>query len=556
MRFFSGKRAFLELLRQEGVEFIFGNPGTTELPLMDAMVHEEGIRYVLGLHEGVVLSMADGYAQASGKVGVVNLHAGPGLGNAMGMLYDAMRAGSPLLVTAGQHDQRFTFTEPVLWADLPGMARPLVKWSGEVNRLDDLPRAVHRAVKVAMTPPTGPVFLSIPADVLMAEGEIELGHATRVAPRFRADAEAVALTVDHLLEARRPVLIAGDAVSQSDALAEMVDLAETLGAPVFFEGAASTASFPATHPLCAGSMSRLVPALRKALERYDVLFSVGGELFTLSLPSDIAPVPPGLTMIHMDNDPWEIGKNYPAAIGLQGDAKATLPEITAALKSRLDDAGRKRIALRRQETEVEIAASRASLLAQAAKEAPCDPIRPAALMAALGDSIPTEAIVVDESMSSRGRLRELLKSDDARSFFGMRGGGIGWSLAAAVGVKLAQPDRSVVAITGDGSALYSCQALWTAAHEQLRGLVFVILNNGGYRILKQRTRDLGGNASQTGIYPAMDLENPAIDYQALAKTFGLRSCRVTTLEALRTQLAEGLTAAEPWMIEVMMDKAF
>lgn len=552
----SGKRALLELLRQEGVEFIFGNPGTTELPLMDAMVHEHGIRYVLGLHEGAVLSMADGYAQASGKVGVVNLHAGPGLGNAMGMLYDAMRAGSPLLVTAGQHDQRFTFTEPVLWADLPGMARPLVKWSGEVNRFADLPRAVHRAVKVAMTPPTGPVFLSIPADVLMTEDEIELGHATRIAPRFRADAEAVAKVVDHLLAAKRPVLIAGDAISQSDALSEMVELAETLGAPVFFEGAASTASFPATHPLCAGTMGRLVPALRKALERYDVLFSVGGELFTLSLPSDIDPVPPGLTMIHMDNDPWEIGKNYPAAIGLQGDAKATLPEITAALRARLDEAGTKRAATRRQEAEAEIAASRASLHAVAAAEASSDQIRPTALMAALGDAIPTEAVVIDESMSSRGRLRELLKSDDARSFFGMRGGGIGWSLPAAVGAKLAQPSRPVVAITGDGSALYSCQALWTAAHEQLAGLVFVILNNGGYRILKQRTRDLGGNAAQTGIYPAMDLVNPAVDYQLLAKTFGLRACRVATLDALRTELAAGIAGTQPVMIEVMLDKAF
>ena len=177
----SGKRALLELLKQEGVEFIFGNPGTTELPLMDALAVEDELRYVLALQEAAVMAMADGYAQASGKLAVVSLHVTPGLGNAMGMLYDAQKAGSPILVTAGQHDQGFNVTEPILWADLPTIARPLVKWSSEVHRLADLPRLVHRAAKTALAPPTGPVFLSLPADVLKAEGEIDLGAPTRVA---------------------------------------------------------------------------------------------------------------------------------------------------------------------------------------------------------------------------------------------------------------------------------------------------------------------------------------------------------------------------------------
>src|SRR6204780_3560583 len=165
----SGKRAFLELLKQEGVDIIFGNPGTTELPLMDALAADDEMRYVLALQEAVVIGMADGYAQASGKLAVVNLHVTPGLGNAMGMLYDAQKAGAPILVTAGQHDQDFNATEPILWADLPTLARPLVKWSAEVQRLADLPRMVHRAAKTAQAPPSGPVFLSLPADVLKEE---------------------------------------------------------------------------------------------------------------------------------------------------------------------------------------------------------------------------------------------------------------------------------------------------------------------------------------------------------------------------------------------------
>src|ERR1700689_3004055 len=165
----SGKRAFLELLKQEGVEIIFGNPGTTELPLMDALAVEDDLRYVLALQEAAVMSMADGYAQASGKLAVVSLHVTPGLGNAMGMLYDAQKAGAPILVTAGQHDQDFSVAEPILWADLPTIARPLVKWSAEVHRLAELPRMVHRAAKTAQAPPSGPVFLSLPADVLKEE---------------------------------------------------------------------------------------------------------------------------------------------------------------------------------------------------------------------------------------------------------------------------------------------------------------------------------------------------------------------------------------------------
>ena len=183
----SGKRAFLDLLKQEGVEMMFGNPGTTELPLMDAFATENELRYLLGLQEAAVMAMADGYAQASGKLAVVNLHVAPGLGNAMGMLYDAQKAGSPILVTAGQHEQSFTATEPILWADLPTIARPLVKWSSEVHRLADLPRLVHRAAKTALAPPTGPVFLSLPGDILRADADIDLPAPTRVAPRLRGD---------------------------------------------------------------------------------------------------------------------------------------------------------------------------------------------------------------------------------------------------------------------------------------------------------------------------------------------------------------------------------
>jgi benzoylformate decarboxylase len=276
----SGKRAFLDLLKQEGVEVMFGNPGTTELPLMDAFATENELRYMLGLQEATVMAMADGYAQASGKLGVVNLHVAPGLGNAMGMLYDAQKAGTPILVTAGQHEQSFNTTEPILWADLPTIARPLVKWAAEVHRLEDLPRLVHRAVKTALAPPTGPVFLSLPGDILRADADIDLLAPTRVAPRLRGDRDAVEAAAKILASAESPLIMAGDAVAQSRAHAELVELAELLGAPVHGIRAqhcfASRIPCFAHGPACAGSQD---------LDQHDVLFSVGGDLFTLSLPS-------------------------------------------------------------------------------------------------------------------------------------------------------------------------------------------------------------------------------------------------------------------------------
>jgi benzoylformate decarboxylase len=422
----SGKRAFLELLKQEGVEFIFGNPGTTELPLMDALAVETGLRYVLGLQEAAVVAMADGYAQASGRLAVANVHVAPGLGNALGMLYDAQKAQAPILLTAGQHDQSFTFSEPILWADLPTIARPFVKWSAEVRRIEDLPRAVHRAAKTALAPPTGPVFLALPADVLNDEADLELGAPTRIAAGLRGDAAAIAEAAAMLALAERPLIIAGDAVAQRRAHAELAALAELLGAPVFAEGIANTASFPASHPLYRGAMVRLAPAIRAVLQQYDLLLSVGGDLFTLSLPSDVDPVPLGLPIIHLDVDPWEIGKNYAVKPAILGDPKTSLPELTAALAQRMSPQQRARAKLRFDQTRKAIAAEREQLQAKARGEATKTPIRPLALLQAVSEALPPDAVVVEEAVSSGAGLRQLMRSDDPQSLFGLRGGGIGW----------------------------------------------------------------------------------------------------------------------------------
>ena len=555
MPLMSGKRAFLELLRQEGADVIFGNPGTTELPLMDALAVETTPRYVLALQESAVMAMAGGYAQASGRLTAVNIHVAPGLGNAMGMLYDAQKAGAPLLVTAGQHDQSFAVTEPILWAELPEIARPFVKWASEVRRLADLPRLLHRAAKTALAPPTGPVFLSIPADILNAEAEIDLGRPTRIGARLRGDAAAIAAAAKLLAAAERPVILAGDGAAQSGAVAELVQLAETIGAPVHLEGMDNSAPFPSSHPLFRGPITRLAPQIRKTLAQHDLLLSVGGDLLTMSLPSEIEAIPPELTIIHLDGDPWQLGKNYPAAVAILADPKAALPELTAAVAAAMSEPAKGEAERRRSALEAAATTERLALKTRAQAEAGKLPIRPLALWAAIGEMLPRNTVIVDETLSSGAGLRQLVAGDDAKSFFGMRGGGIGWGLPAAIGVKLALPDRPVLALIGDGSAMFNCQALWTAAHENL-AVIFLILNNGAYRILKQRVNALRGHAAQTGRYVGMDLDKPPIDFTALARSMGVQAERAVTLDEVRKALGAAFAASGPTLIDVAVDPSF
>jgi benzoylformate decarboxylase len=551
----SGKRAFLELLKQEGVEILFGNPGTTELPLMDALAVENELRYVLGLQEATVIGMADGYAQASGKLAVVNLHVTPGLGNAMGMLYDAQKAGSPILVTAGQHHQDFNATEPILWADLPPIARPLVKWSAEVHRLADLPRLVHRAAKTALAPPSGPVFLALPGDILKAEADLDLLAPTRVAAQMRGDPAAVEAAAAILAVAKRPLIIAGDAVARSKAHAELVALAELIGAPVYSELVPSTASFPASHPLYRGAMTRMQGPIRKVLEQYDVLFSAGGDLFTLSLPSDIEPMPSGLTLIHLDTDPWELGKNYPPQVAILGDPKTTLPDITEAVRKAMSSGARGAARERLDAAKAATLAEREALKAKARDMAGQTPVQPLSLLHAIGETLPRDAVVIDETISSGAGIRSLIRSDDPQSFYGLRGGGIGWGLPAALGVKLALPDRPVVALVGDGSAMYTCQALWTAAHERIAA-VFVIFNNSSYRILKQRLHAQRGLAAQVDRFVGMELTDPAIDYVGLARALGIAAERAKTVHEVTDLIAQGIKSDAALLIDVPVDRNY
>ena len=414
---------------------------------------------------------------------------------------------------------------------------------------------VHRACKTALAPPTGPVFLSLPGDILKNEEDIDLMAPTRVAANVRGDRAAIEAAAKVLASAKRPVIMAGDAVAQSRALAELVALAELIGAPVYAELISNTASFPSSHPLFRGAMNRSQTAMRKIFDQHDVLFSVGADLFALSLPSDVAPVSGDLKMVHLDTDPWELGKNFPAEVAILGSPKATLPELTDAIRAAMTPdvakAAQTRLKTASDETRTELD----KLKARAKSLANERPVQALALIHAIGEMLPKDTVVIDESVSSSGGLRQLVRSDDPQSFFGLRGGGIGWGLPASIGVKIALPDRPVLCLSGDGSAMYTIQSLWTAARYKV-GVVFVILNNTSYRILKQRVFAQRGYAAQQDNYVGMELNNPEIDYVGLAKSLGVPAAHASTVHEATDLIAKGLAGSGPMLINVAIAREF
>ncbi len=547
----TGSRIFLSLLKDEGVTHLFGNPGTTELPLMDALKDHSDLTYVLGLQESVVVTMADGFARASGKLAACNVHVAPGLGNAMGAIYNAKFTGAPLLITAGQQEQGHGLTEPLLYDPLVPIAAPLVKWATEITRLEDMPRIVRRAAKIATTPPTGPVFLSLPGDVLNDEKGIDLGKSTRVDAMTRPTEEALASLAARLVKAERPALLVGQEVVTSGAFEEVARLAEVLGAPAYQQTVPYGAHFPSEHPAFMGALSRDQKQVRDILAAHDLLIVAGADVLRMSVWSETDPLPPDLPLIQLGQLDWEMGKNYPAEIAVRADLKATLNALTPILEEaggeQLRAAAPKRIA---SVADRSWSAKRKRRRSSASTKSTVQPVAGDWLMMQVVDALPEDAVVVNEGLTAAGTLLDMLPFRDVNGFHAFASGGIGWAIAAAIGIQLARPERPVVAVIGDGSAMYTIQALWTAAHLDLP-ITYVIPNNQGYRILKQRLQAFHGNDHFIG----MDIDNPPIDFAGLARSLGLEANRIDDPGEIAGALKNAIASRRPTLLEVMMERS-
>ena len=542
----SGRSAFLQLLVDEGVTHLFGNPGTTELPIMEVVPDFPQLRFVLGLQESIVLGMADGYCRASHRLAAANVHVMPGLGNAMGALYNAKFSGSPVILTAGQQEQGHGLLEPLLYEPLVPVAQPLVKWAVEVTRAADLPRILHRAAKIALTPPTGPVFLSLPGDVLDEALEMDLGRPVRVLSSSRPSDETLSRCAELVLRARKPVILAGHELARHDAFAEAAELAERLGAPVYGDSIPYSAAFPSEHPAYMGMLSRQQKQVRALLEPHDLLICLGADLLRMSVYSPVEPLPDGLPVIHVSERAHELGKNYRTDLAVHANVKETLRALLPLLKD-LPRANPRLAELKMSNW----CAQRERLRAEAMRAADTSPIDPQHLMLRVAEALPADAVVVDEGLVSTASLPKLLSMRDTRSYYGLASGGLGFAVPGAVGIGLALPGRPVAAIVGDGSAMYGIQGLWTAAHEKLP-ITYVIANNRGYRIIKERLVAM----RKTDTFTGMDIREPDIDFVALGRSLGLKSTRVTDPRDIAPALREGFASGGPNLIDVRVADGF
>ncbi len=549
----SGIQAFLEILAAHGVRYIFGNPGTTELPLNDALVGDDRFQYILGLQEVPVMAMADGFAMASGQVAVVNLHISCGLGNALGMLYNAFREGTPLIVTAGQQDRRLMFEEPILWGEMVEVARPWTKWAGEVQRVEDLPTALRRAIQTALTPPTGPVFLSLPVD-LQSElcDTLDLSPPKLPNTRVRAPLDALYDAVELLASAKNPAILAGSRVTERGATAELVRVAELLGAPVMHEPGTTHGrlAFPTDHPLSALGLPLWSSEVHERLKPYDVVLVAGMDLLRLYIHHPTPAIPSTVKLIHIDEDPRQIGKNYPVAVGLIGDTQATLDELAELLEGEMSPHARGAAQTRFEDYAAEREAAKAKLLAEIESQRAARPLTPLTFMHALARVLPDDVAVIEEAVTTTNTTLERLGAlKNTTGYFGHRGWALGWGLGVTLGAQLAWPDRPVLGIIGEGALMYGVQGLWSAARYGI-GATIVVPNNAQYKIPKICAGQLQLPQAAAGRYEALDIVQPEVDLVSLAQSLGIEACRITEPDELSDRVAANFKAKRPLLIDV------
>lgn len=546
----TAKDAFLDLLHDAGVGAVFGNPGTTEFPLIDALGNQSRLRYYLALHDTVAVGMAHGYALATHGPAVVNLHAGPGVANAMGNLYNASRSGVPLLVTAGQIDTRLQLHEPPLWADMVTMMRPVSKWAHEVRSGEELVPAAWRALEVALTPPQGPVFLALPYNVLDEPAGGPVPAFVRPGVARAPDPGDVDRAASVIAAARRPVMVVGDGLTGEDGARAAVELAELTGSKLLSERIPPTAPVPMDHPLHFGTVGASGDAIADALGEADVLVVAGARRLVPVVHHDAWRLPEGTSVVQFEQDPWELGKVFPYEVGVIGDVAGSLRAVADAVGAAAPEA-REAARRRRESLERENRRIRAERDSEADEQADRSPIAVSRVVRALREALPSHAVIVDESLTS---TRALLRHYPLRpeGFYGIKGTGLGWGLPAALGHQLGDADRPVVAFMGDGATLYSLQALWSAAHYGA-SLTTVVVNNRSYKILKEGLRAYRGGGD--GHYLGTDLSEPAIDYVALAGSFGVPARRVERPEEL-DEAVKWAIGPGPTVLEVLVDDRF
>lgn len=548
------KDAFFQQLLLDGVDTIFGNPGTVEEAIIDTLPDYPEMRYIMGLQEAAITGVADAYARATKKPAFVQVHASVGLGNAMGILYAAKQCYTPMIMYAGETYADLLDYYGFLGGDTVAIAKPVTKWADRVSHPSQLLRNLRRAFKIAMTPPQGPVFLAIPMNVLDAEIPNTITPSSYVDPKVVPNSLSVQSIAKRLLEADDPLLLIGDQIHLTNAQEEVHEIAHLVGIPIYgVEFTQMNASFK--DPLFMGLTGHLFADRTLSITREaDVALAVGTPLFPELFPTLEPYFREDACLMQIDLNDWELGKNFSTELTLRCDPKLSLRAVADCIRSTITTAQQERAAERRRTIALKKAAQYDQIESHFAPKRGQSPMSMPEAMEAIAKNLPLDVVVYDESITAIMPFLHYFQPEQVDSYYMCRGGCLGQGLPGGIGIKLAYPERPVAALVGDGASMYTNQALWTAAHYKMKGLVFFIINNRSYRILKTNLVEYW---KRTDIpirdFHNLDINDPAIDFVKLAESMGVTGHRVETPEALAALIPQVYEADGPQLVEIIVD---
>jgi len=545
----SGKQAVLEMLKAEGIEYIFGNPGTSEGPLIDMLGDYPEFKYIMALQESVAMGMGESFARSTEKTSFVSLHVDSGLANGIALMLDALNTGTPMVVTSANYDSRKINETKT---DLAELVRPVTKWAVELDLPDQIPSVLRRAFNEANSHPKGPVDVGFTANALEGIADMNIVPSGKVHDEVIPSPTGILEAAKLLSQAKNPALMVGDRVSDDNAISESVDIAELLGMAVF-QSRGAEVSFPTTHPQYQGMHSLRSQESRESLKEFDVILTVGMDtLDELFYWGDVI-LDESQKLIHIDPIPGRVGRSEPTDVGIISNCKTGLAELISEVSKTVDQ----NIVKARKSQVVSDALSQKEAYEESVKSKwNSTPMSPARMMYELSNAIPKNSIVVDDSISNRAAMRHYFPATERNDIRGVRGQSIGGGIGATMGTQCAFPDRRVFGVLGDGSTMMTIQGLWTAANDKIP-CIFVICNNGMYRVLKTNfnvyQKEILNEPEPAGdnlLYS--DFVTP-FNLCTIAEGMGLHSERVTDPNEIAGAVDRALASGGPALLDIVID---